>query len=72
MVERIFFISYPFDLEPESTSAWAAAFHQLVQQYHGIDMEVSVLASEYGVQVKEIEQAIAQIEGIEKISYPNI
>jgi tetratricopeptide (TPR) repeat protein len=72
MVERIFFISYPFDLEPASTSAWAAAFHQLVQQYHGIDMQVNLLASEYGVQVEEIEQAIAQIEVIEKISYPNI
>jgi tetratricopeptide (TPR) repeat protein len=72
LVERIFFISYPFVLEPKSTSAWAAAFHQLVQQYHGIDLQVTELSNEYGVQPAGIEQAIAQIEEIEKISYPNI
>ncbi|MEH7354293.1 tetratricopeptide repeat protein [Neobacillus drentensis] len=72
MVERTFFISYPFDLEPENPWAWAAAFHLLAQEYLGIDHEISKIASEYGAGIVEIEQAMAQIKEIEKISYPNI
>jgi tetratricopeptide (TPR) repeat protein len=72
MVERIFFISYPFDLEPENTGAWAAAFHYLVQVYLGREPEITVLANEYGAMAEEITEAIKQIERIEQISYPNI
>ncbi|WP_144547851.1 tetratricopeptide repeat protein [Bacillus sp. X1(2014)] len=72
MVERNFFITYPFELEPESTHAWAAAFHHLAQDYMGMDTRMDLLSSEYDVSVSEIEEAIAKIEVIEKISYPNI
>jgi tetratricopeptide (TPR) repeat protein len=72
MVERIFFISYPFELEPVSTTAWAAAFHYIAQDYLGMDTKVGQLSSDYGVQVEEIEEAKDMIEEIEKISYPNI
>ncbi|MCM3116719.1 tetratricopeptide repeat protein [Neobacillus sp. MER 74] len=72
MVERNFFISYPFELEPESTHAWAAAFHYLAQDYMGINTSMDDLSKEYGVSVREIEEAISKIEEIEKISYPNI
>ncbi|MFZ7945595.1 MULTISPECIES: tetratricopeptide repeat protein [Bacillaceae] len=72
MVERTFFISYPFELEPEDPAAWAAAFHKLAQEYLGIEPIVSKLANEYGAELQEIEQAMALIEEIEKISYPNI
>jgi len=72
MVERTFFISYPFELEPENPTAWAAAFHLLAQEYLGIDQKNSKIASEYGSALEEIEQAMAQIKEIEKISYPNI
>lgn len=72
MVERIFFISYPFELEPVSNNAWAAAFHYIAQDYLGMDTKVGQLSSDYGVQVEEIEEAKDMIEEIEKISYPNI
>ena len=72
MAERNFFISYPFELEPKSPAAWAAAFHHLAQYYLGMDSDVNQLAGEYEVQVEEIEAAMARIELIEKISYPNI
>jgi tetratricopeptide (TPR) repeat protein len=72
MAERNFFISYPLDLEPESLAAWAAAFHHLAHFYLGMDSNVNQLADEYEVPVEEIEDAIAMIELIEKISYPNI
>lgn len=72
MVERIFFISYPFELEPVSNNALAAAFHYIAQDYLGMDTKVGQLSSDYGVQVEEIEEAKDMIEEIEKISYPNI
>ncbi|MGG3560442.1 tetratricopeptide repeat protein [Neobacillus rhizosphaerae] len=72
MVERTFFISYPFDFQPEKPAAWAAAFHLLAEDYLGMDGKVERLSSEYQIPMEEIEQARAQIEEIEKISYPNI
>ncbi|SMQ83276.1 Tetratricopeptide repeat-containing protein [Bacillus sp. OV166] len=72
MAERNFFISYPLELQPKSTAAWAAAFHHLAEYYLGMDTELHYLSGEYEVQVEEIEEAIAMIEVIEKISYPNI
>ncbi|MCM3765478.1 tetratricopeptide repeat protein [Neobacillus niacini] len=72
MVERIFFISYPFDLEPTNPRAWAAAFHYLVHVYMGSDPEITVLANKYETAADEITTAIRQIERIEQISYPNL
>ncbi|NHC42464.1 tetratricopeptide repeat protein [Bacillus sp. MM2020_1] len=72
MAERNFFISYPFELEPKSPAAWAAAFHHMARYYLGMASNVNQLAGEYEVQVEEIEAAMAMIELIEKISYPNI
>lgn len=72
MAERNFFISYPFELEPKSTAAWAAAFHHLAHYYLGMDSKVNQLAGEYEAPVEKIEEAMAMIEVIEKISYPNI
>ncbi|MFL6555833.1 MAG: tetratricopeptide repeat protein, partial [Bacillus sp. (in: firmicutes)] len=60
MVERSFFMSYPFELEPESTLAWVGAFHYLAQDYLGMNARIDFLSSEYGVSVKEIEEAIAK------------
>ncbi|MDQ1144836.1 tetratricopeptide (TPR) repeat protein [Bacillus sp. SORGH_AS 510] len=72
MVERIFFISYPFDLEPKSPAAWAAAFHLLAKNYLGMDGEIEEVADDYQVSSDEIILARANIEEIDKISYPNI
>ncbi len=72
MVERTFFISYPFELEPENPAAWAAAFRIMAQEYLGFEPNNSKIASEYGTAEQEIEKAREQIEGMEEISYPNI
>ncbi|MGG3469226.1 tetratricopeptide repeat protein [Neobacillus pocheonensis] len=72
LVERIFFMSYPFEIQPENTATWAAAFHILAQEYMGMEPEIKETAKEYRVTQQEIEQARTQIELIEKISYPNI
>jgi tetratricopeptide (TPR) repeat protein len=72
MVERIFFISYPFELQPEAVSAWAAAFHLLVLDYLGGEPDVDDISDEYEISTKKIEQALAKIRELEEISYPNI
>ncbi|WP_160722043.1 tetratricopeptide repeat protein [Bacillus sp. USDA818B3_A] len=72
IVERTFFISFPFDLEPESREAWAAAFELLAQEYLGMAPEISKIARKYGAEIPDLEKAREQIETIEKISYPNI
>jgi tetratricopeptide (TPR) repeat protein len=72
MVERTFFMSYPFELQPETTAAWAAGFHILAQAYFGVESDLSEFASEYQAAPEKIEQAIEQIRKIEEISYPNI
>ncbi|MBT2656851.1 tetratricopeptide repeat protein [Bacillus sp. ISL-18] len=72
MVDRLFFICYPFELEPNSSEAWAAAFDMLAQEYLGMDPEFDEIAGDYGAEPSEIEKAREQIETIEKISYPNI
>ncbi|MGX6442958.1 tetratricopeptide repeat protein [Neobacillus sp. K501] len=72
MVERILFISYPFTLNPESASAWAGAFHMLVLQYFGNETQIGGISADYQVSEEDIEQAIAKIQELEEISYPNI
>lgn len=72
LVERIFFISYPMELEPANAFAWAAAFHFLAEEYHGFQSEIAEVAKEYEVEPEEMEQAIRQVERIEEISYPNL
>ncbi|WP_066365884.1 tetratricopeptide repeat protein [Neobacillus fumarioli] len=72
LVDRIFFISYPFNLEPDSSKVWAAAFHAQAEEYFGYLQEPGKITAEYHVSIKEFELAKEQIEQIEKISYPNI
>jgi tetratricopeptide (TPR) repeat protein len=72
MVERIFFISYPFEFKPDAVSAWAAAFHLLVLTYLGGDSDVDDISNEYEISTEKIEQALAKITELEEISYPNI
>jgi hypothetical protein len=72
MVERIFFISYPFELKPEAARAWAAAFNLLVLDYLGGEPDVDDISDEYEISPEMIEQALAKIQELEEISYPNI
>jgi tetratricopeptide (TPR) repeat protein len=72
MVERIFFISYPLELDPENTEAWAAAFEYLGLDYMGLDPKISSVLREYQTTKEEMELAITKVKELEEISYPNI
>ncbi|SDM24426.1 tetratricopeptide repeat protein [Bacillus sp. OK048] len=72
MLERIFYISYPFELDPQDVSAWAGAFHFLVLEYLGVDSDISDISDEYEISPKKTEQALATLRELEEISYPNV
>jgi tetratricopeptide (TPR) repeat protein len=72
LVDRHFFIFYPFSLEPAELNAWAAAFHIVVLEYYGSEPTVQEFSIEYGIEGKKIIQALAHIRKVEEISYPVI
>jgi hypothetical protein len=72
MVERIFFMSYPFELNPSAPPAWAAAFHILVLDYLGVESDLVEMGEEYEIPSEKIEHALLKIRELEEISYPNI
>lgn len=72
LVERHFFIAYPFHLEPVQPQAWAAAFHILTLEYYGQNPKIKDIQDEYGQSEDHVMQAINWIKEIEEISYPVI
>lgn len=72
LMDRYFFIIYPFSLKPDTPFAWAAAFQFIVLEYYGEEPSPNEFSSEYGVEVSNLLQALAYIREIEEISYPII
>lgn len=70
MVERNFFLLYPFSPKPGASSSWAAAYHYLGNLYFGMAESFEVYARQYGTSQGEIEEAASFIKEIEEISYP--
>lgn len=58
LVQRYFFVSYPFELEPGNPSAWAAAFHSIALSYLGSSHDLEAMAKFYKVKKEEVEKAI--------------
>ncbi|MCS0790463.1 tetratricopeptide repeat protein [Cytobacillus pseudoceanisediminis] len=72
LAERHFFLLYPLEASPDNAASWAAAYHMLSYEYHGLTSSFSKLGDIYEAPEEEIEQALAFIRKIEEISYPNI
>ena len=72
LIERYFFIAYPFLLEPGSPEAWAAAFHLTALEYHGMDVEKLEIRGRYNASIEDINLAVSKIKEFEEISYPII
>lgn len=72
LVERYFFIAYPFLLDPNKAEVWAAAFHLTALEYHGMEEDTSGVPALYGVTEEEMRVAGARIKEFEEISYPII
>ncbi len=69
MIERNFFLLYPFTPSPEASSAWAAAYHYLGDLYLGKAEPADSYARKYRASEEEIQEAVAFIGKIEEISY---
>ncbi|SFB16630.1 MULTISPECIES: lipopolysaccharide assembly protein LapB [unclassified Bacillus (in: firmicutes)] len=72
LVERHFFLMYPFDMNPSDSGAWAAAYHFTANEYHGMDTDAEQLVTQYGTSEADFLKAKEQIQLIEEISYPII
>lgn len=72
LMERHFFMVYPFELEPAGIQAWAAAFHFLTLEYYGQSPQINEFSIKYGQSPEDINRAIEWIKTIEEISYPVI
>lgn len=72
LIERHFFLIYPFDLPQGAGEAWAAAYHFIANEYYGFDESLESFAELYTSSSEEAEQALAFIRKLEEISYPII
>jgi tetratricopeptide (TPR) repeat protein len=72
LMERNFFLLYPFNPKPNSVEACAAAYHYLANRYFGLDETIDDYADRYGATVEETAEAMDFIKMIEEISYPII
>ncbi|RSD23342.1 tetratricopeptide repeat protein [Mesobacillus subterraneus] len=72
LVERYFFLVYPFRLPAGRAEAWAAACHFIANEYYGFDDSLDSFAEVYGSSKEEAEQVLGFIRRLEEISYPII
>lgn len=72
LIERHFFLIYPFDLPKGPLEAWAAAYHYLAKEYYGSEESLETFAGLYRSSYEETEQVLIFIRMLEEISYPII
>ncbi|MCM3587634.1 tetratricopeptide repeat protein [Mesobacillus maritimus] len=72
LIERNFFLLYPFDPKPDDAKALAAAYHYLARNYMGVDEEIAVYVEKYDTSVEKTVEAVDFIKKIEEISSPII
>jgi tetratricopeptide (TPR) repeat protein len=70
LMERYFFLLYPFRTEIDLPRAWAAAFHFVTLAYFGQEEKLDKIAEMYRAEEKNVSEAISLISRIEEISYP--
>ena len=72
LIQRHSFIIYPFPLEWDHLSAWAAAYHVLGNEYFGNNDTRLEMIMEYEIQEEDYIKADSFIRWIEGNSYTNI
>lgn len=71
-VERQFFLTFPYEIEPVDSMAWAAAYHFIALEYHGMCVDHIKLTDQYQTSNEDFEKALKKIREVEEISYPII
>lgn len=72
LLERHFFLIFPFELQPEHPLLWAAVYHLIGLQFNGVEKSIEEIAEQYQVESLEMEKAYTFITKLEEISYPII
>lgn len=72
LLERHFFLIYPFEFEPKLPKLWAAAYHLKGYEFNGVKKSMEEIGERYQTEVNELEKACSFITKLEEISYPII
>lgn len=73
MIDRHFFLLYPFELEPIDVNLWAAAYYRLGQRSLGQENEeVEYIADIFEVDSLDLTRALAYLDQLDEISLPNM
>ncbi|WP_147532542.1 tetratricopeptide repeat protein [Bacillus marasmi] len=70
LMERYFFLIYPFRTEFELPDICAAAFHFVALAYFGQDQDITEIVDLYGVKQDDVLAAVEEISTIDEISSP--
>lgn len=70
IIDRHFFLLYPFELSPVDTHLWTAAYQCLGFEFYGEDVNIEKIAKQYGVDFSTLENAMNFIHKLEEISLP--
>ncbi len=62
------FVLYPFTLDDENPSTYAAALHLYSAELHGMEIENRTLEQIYGVSLFELKHALDKLEKVERFS----
>lgn len=69
---RHLFILFPFQPEPQKIEIWAAALHLTGYRMHGIELTTESVATDYLVDIREMEQAVKKINELEEVAFKGI
>ncbi|MDQ0414152.1 MULTISPECIES: tetratricopeptide repeat protein [Mesobacillus] len=72
LVERYFFLLYPFKTPVGSPNDWAGAIHFIANEYYGFDNPLGEFADLYSSHHEEAAKVLRFIRELEEISYPII
>lgn len=72
LMDRHIFLLYPFSMDFIELPAWAAAYHELGNEYFGNNFTESELLEKYHAEQSEMRKAKEFIKRIEEISYRNL
>ncbi|WP_428909305.1 tetratricopeptide repeat protein [Niallia sp. Krafla_26] len=67
LIERHFFLMFPFPLEDLDIQAWGAAYHYTGNEYYGIHQSVDEMIDQYGTSYEDVEKALLFIKEFEEL-----
>lgn len=72
LLERHFFLIYPFEFEPNNPEIWACAYNMAGLHFIGVETTLYKMAELYEVNEEQLDRAWGFIKKLEEISYPII